>query len=136
MFTEKPALGWGNELRIQPEVERRVSGFHPEYYVFHNTFLELAVERGLLGLGLYLWLMICLFRLRKSTGMAHEFGGPFSNSHFRKLWPLLLGVYLLNASAVVLNYQFVNALLFTIAGILAAQTSASKPKPSLTSKFA
>jgi hypothetical protein len=136
MFTEKPALGWGNELRIQPEVKKRVSSFHPEYYVFHNTFVELAVERGLLGLGLYLWLMICLLRFSKCDAAWPDSGGPFSSSHFRKLWPLLLGVYLLNASAVVLNYQFVNALLFTIAGILAAQTSGSNPKRFLTSRFA
>jgi len=123
MFVEKPVLGWGDERDIQAEVEKRVSSFRPEYYIFHNTFLELAVERGLLGLGLYVWLMICLFRLRKTGAVSNEMGGPFSNPHFRKLWPLLLGVYLLNASAVVMNYQFVNATLFTIAGILAAQTS-------------
>jgi O-antigen ligase len=121
MFTEKPAFGWGNEWLIQPEVEKRISTFHPEYYVFHNTFLELAVQRGLLGLGLYSWLMICLFRL-STTIAAPESDFAFSNLHFRRLWPLLLGVYLLNASAVVMNYQFLNAVLFTIAGILAAQS--------------
>jgi O-antigen ligase len=126
MFTEKPALGWGNDLEIQQEVEKRVSSFHPEYYVFHNTFLELAVQRGLLGLGLYIWLMISLFRLRKSGAASSESDGPFVSSHFRQLWPLLLGVYLLNAGAVVMNYQFVNALVFTIAGILAAQTADKK----------
>jgi O-antigen ligase len=123
MFVEKPVLGWGNEHDIQAEVEKRVSSFHPEYYVFHNTFLELAVERGLLGLGFYVWLMICLFRLAKRDAGSAETDDVFSNPHFRRLWPLLLGVYLLNASAVVMNYQFVNAVLFTIAGILAAQTS-------------
>jgi O-antigen ligase len=123
MFVEKPVLGWGNEHDIQAEVEKRVSSFHPEYYVFHNTFLELAVERGLLGLGFHVWLMICLFRLAKRDAGSAETDDVFSNPHFRRLWPLLLGVYLLNASAVVMNYQFVNAVLFTIAGILAAQTS-------------
>ncbi|MGH9514931.1 MAG: O-antigen ligase family protein [Terriglobales bacterium] len=122
MFVEKPLLGWGNEQHIQAEVEKRVSNFHPEYYVFHNTFLELAVQRGVLALGLYVWLMLCLFRLGRANARPDEINGPFSSSHFRKLWPLLLGVYLLNASAVVMNYQFVNAVLFTIAGILAAQT--------------
>jgi putative inorganic carbon (HCO3(-)) transporter len=122
MFTEKPAFGWGNEWLIQPEVEKRISTFHPEYYVFHNTFLELAVQRGLLGLGLYSWLMICLFRLSRTTAVTTQKDFTFSNRHFRKLWPLLLTVYLLNASAVVMNYQFVNAVLFTIAGILAAQS--------------
>ena len=122
MFVEKPLLGWGGDQQIQAEVEKRVSNFHPEYYVFHNTFLELAVQRGLLGVGLYVWVMICLFRLGKAGAMSDDTASPFSNPHFRKLWPLLLGVYLLNASAVVMNYQFVNAVLFTIAGILAAQT--------------
>jgi O-antigen ligase len=125
MFNEKPALGWGNESNIQPEVEKRVSSFHPGYYVFHNTFLELAVEHGLLGLGLYVWLIISLFRLGKS-GVISDESSAFANSHFRKMWPVLLAVYLLNASAVVMNYQFVNAVLFTIAGILAAQNAGSR----------
>jgi O-antigen ligase len=123
MFVEKPLLGWGSAHDIQAEVERRVSNFHPEYYVFHNTFLEIAVERGVLALGLYIWLMICLFRLGKMGAISDEMDCAFSNPHFRRLWPLLLGVYVLNASAVVMNYQFVNAVLFTIAGILAAQPS-------------
>jgi hypothetical protein len=33
----------------------------------------------------------------------------------------LLGVYWVNAALVVMNYQFVNGLLFTMAGMLAAQ---------------
>jgi O-antigen ligase len=136
MFMEKPALGWGNEWHIQPEIEKRVSSFHPDYYVFHNTFLELGVERGLLGLGVYIWLMVSLFRLRKSGTGSNESWHAFANSHFRKLWPLLLGVYLLNASVVVMNYQFVNALLFTIAGILAAQNASSQQELSLHARFA
>ncbi|HKW16058.1 MAG TPA: O-antigen ligase family protein [Terriglobales bacterium] len=122
MFTEKPLLGWGTEWDIQPEVEKRVSSFRPEYYVFHNTFLELAVERGLLGVGLYAWLMMCLLRLHNSNPDLREADGPFAGPYFRTLWPLLLLVYLINASAVVMNYQFVNALIFTIAGILAANS--------------
>lgn len=123
MFVEKPVLGWGNERDIQADVERRVRSFHPEYYVFHNTFLELAVQRGVLGLGLYVWLMICLFRMAKTGTISKESDGIFSGPHFRSLWPMLVGVYLLNASAVVMNYQFVNAVFFTIAGILSAQAS-------------
>ena len=82
----------------------------------------LAVALGILGLGLYAWLMICLLRLCKSSQPVGQ-ESPFLDSQFRKLWPLILGVYLLNASAVVMNYQFVNALLFTIAGVLAAQNN-------------
>jgi len=88
--------------------------------VFHNTYLELVVERGVLGVGLYAWLMVCLFRLSRTPKHAAE-GEHFLDPQFRKLWPVLLGVYLLNASVVVMNYQFVNAFVFTIAGILAAQ---------------
>jgi len=120
MFAEKPFLGWGSEANVQPEVAKRVSSFHPEYYVFHNTYLELAVEHGIVGLVLYAWLMICFVRLWK-TPQSKGPEPPFLDSHFCKLWPLILGVYLLNASAVVMSYQFVNAVLFTIAGVLAAR---------------
>ena len=126
MFVEKPVLGWGDEQDIQADVERRVRSFHPEYYVFHNTFLELAVQRGVLGLGLYVWLMICLFRMAKSGTISQEMDGALANQHFRRLWPMLVGVYLLNASAVVMNYQFVNAVFFTIAGILSCQSAAMR----------
>jgi hypothetical protein len=37
------------------------------------------------------------------------------------MWPVLLGIYWVNAALVVMNYQFVNGLLFTLAGMLAAQ---------------
>jgi hypothetical protein len=49
------------------------------------------------------------------------------DAQFRKLWPILLVVYLLNACFVVMNYQYVNALVFMIAGILAAQNRAPVP---------
>jgi Bacterial sugar transferase len=39
------------------------------------------------------------------------------DEHFRLFWPVLVGVYLINASFVVMNYQFVNGLLFTMAGM-------------------
>lgn len=124
MFTEKPLTGWNGGQNLQAEIAQRVWDFRPQYYVFHNTYLELAVERGLLGLGLYAWLMVCLFRLSKTRQITTEGEPHFLDSHFRKLWPLMLGVYLLNASVVVMNYQFVNGFLFTIAGILSAQNAA------------
>ncbi|HEY7354184.1 MAG TPA: O-antigen ligase family protein [Terriglobales bacterium] len=134
MFTEKPLLGWGNEWDVQPEIEKRVSSFHPDYYIFHNTFLELAVQRGVLGLGLYVWLMICLLKLPKNNTHCTEQDVAFCSPHFLKLWPLLLLIYVVNASAVVMNYQFVNALLFTIAGILAAQGHHFREVPSETGR--
>lgn len=120
MFMEKPLTGWGSEGSIQPEIERRISNFRPEYYLFHNTYLELAVERGVIGLGLYAWMMICFFRLAKAPAAMKENDGGF-----RKIWPFILVVYLLNASAVVMNYQFVNGLVFSLAGILSAQSASS-----------
>ena len=42
------------------------------------------------------------------------------------MWPVLLGVYFVNAFVVVMNYQFVNGLLFVLAGMLAAQQRRAK----------
>lgn len=124
MFAEKPIAGWGREAVIQPELSKRISSFHPERYVFHNMYLELAVERGLIGLTLYAWLMVCLFRLTKRPKGHFISETHFLDMPFRRLWPMVLVVYLVNASAVVMNYQFVNGLLFTLAGILSAQNLA------------
>ncbi len=121
MFQDKPLAGWGAE-NMQPELAKRISDFHQEAFFFHNTYLEIAVEHGVLGLILYLWMVVALFRLaRKLLSSFLPAHGSFLDAPFRSLWPVLLGVYLLNASFVVMNYQFVNGLLFTIAGMLAAQ---------------
>jgi len=71
---------------------------------------------------LYFWVVVELFRvgLRRRPHAASE-GGTFLDEDFRSFWPVLVAVYLLNGSFVVMNYQFVNGLLFTIAGMLAAQ---------------
>ena len=121
MFLDKPLLGWSADS-IQPELARRISDFHPPYFLFHNTYLEIAVKHGLLGLALYVWVIIDLFRLgarRRKFVPARD--GNFLDAEFRSLWPVLVIVYLVNASFVVMSYQFVNGLLFTIAGILASQ---------------
>lgn len=121
MLSERPLLGWGSDANVQPEIAKRINDFHPEHYLFHNTYLELAVERGALGLGLYAWLMVCFFRLGSYRKVSASGDSGFLGEPFRWLWPLMLGAYLLNASAVVMNYQFVNGYLFTVAGILSAQ---------------
>jgi len=123
MFAERPIVGWQDNSTVQAEVARRVSDFRPDYYVFHNTFLELGVQRGVLGLGLYAWLFVCLFRLTAGNPGSSQI---FADTEFRKLWGLILGVYLINASAVVMNYQFVNGLVFAFAGILSAQKTHNK----------
>jgi putative inorganic carbon (HCO3(-)) transporter len=121
MFLEKPLSGWGAH-NLQAELAKRITDFHQEAFFFHNTYLEIGVEHGLLGLALYLWLIVDLIRLgRRRASFIHSPDGSFFDQQFRTLWPFLMAVYLVNASFVVMNYQFVNGLLFTLAGILAAQ---------------
>lgn len=108
MLREKPLLGWG-QGQFAREIETRISQYRPENYAVHNTFIEILVEHGVVGMALYAWMAFSLFRLRKKSGWLHF------------TWPILLGVYFLNACFVVINYQFVNALLFTFAGVLAYQ---------------
>jgi O-antigen ligase len=102
------------------ELARHVSGYKEKELYPHNTYLELLVEHGVLGLALYAWLMWEILRLGRGLVPQSERGG-FLNHQFHAMWPVLLAVYLVNASVVVMNYQFVNGLLFTLAGMLAAQ---------------
>jgi O-antigen ligase len=120
MFREKPWLGWRG-ASIRSELSRRIDGFRGEQLVFHNSFLEVVVNHGLLGLALYLWIFADLLRLGRTRPGAWFVSGGFADSRFLSLWPVMVGVYALNACFVVMNYQFVNGLLFTIAGVLAAQ---------------
>jgi O-antigen ligase len=122
MAMDKPWFGWGQN-QMPEEIAKRMSDYRPDTYCAHNTYLEVLVEHGLVGLTLYIWMIVGLFRL------AFRPNNPISTSNIdadsRRLWIVLLGVYLLNASFVVINYQFVNALFFTTAGILASHRSAS-----------
>jgi len=121
MFLEKPLLGW-DTAGMQAELSRRISDFHQKEFYFHNTYLEVLVRYGLIGLALYVWLIVDLFRLgRVPAGADFPMGDAFLDQQFRSLWPLFLAVYLVNGAVVVMNYQFVNGLLFTVAGMLAAQ---------------
>ena len=49
-----------------------------------------------------------------------------ADTNLRTIWPIIFAVYLFNAMFVVMNYQFVNGYLFTLAGILSAQKVAMK----------
>lgn len=121
MFLRKPFTGWGAS-DMQPELSKRISDFHQDQFFFHNTYLEILVQYGLSGLLLYLWVIVDLFKLGRSQNQASlGSDSEFLDPQFRKLWPLLLGVYFLNGSFVVMNYQFVNGFIFTIAGLLLAQ---------------
>jgi O-antigen ligase len=119
MFLERPLTGWGVN-QMPGELARHVSGYKERALYPHNTYLELLVEHGIAGLALYAWLMWEIWRLGRGSIPRGESHG-FLDRHFHSLWPLLLGVYWINAALVVMNYQFVNGLLFTLAGMLAAQ---------------
>jgi O-antigen ligase len=121
MFLQKPIAGWG-AAGMQTELSKRISDFHQEQFFFHNTYLEIVVQYGLVGLALYLWIIVDLFKLGRHRNRHGVFAhSSFLDQEFRSLWPLLLGVYLLNGSFVVMNYQFVNGFLFALAGLLVAQ---------------
>ncbi|MFZ0417971.1 MAG: O-antigen ligase family protein [Candidatus Sulfotelmatobacter sp.] len=119
MFLEKPLIGWGVN-QMPAELARHVSGYNEKELYPHNTYLELLVEHGILGLAFYGWLMLELLKLGRGSVPRDECNGLL-NQQFHAMWPVLLGVYLVNASVVVMNYQFVNGLLFVLAGMLAAQ---------------
>ncbi|HXY03466.1 MAG TPA: O-antigen ligase family protein [Terriglobales bacterium] len=120
MFLSKPIAGWGGK-EMQVELSRRISDFQQEEYYFHNTFLEILVQYGVIGLTLYLWMIFELFWVGRRPVQEHPGQASFLDNQFRALWPILLLVYLINAMFVVMNYQFVNGLVFSIAGMLSAQ---------------
>jgi O-antigen ligase len=119
MFLQRPMLGWGFH-QMPAELPRHVSGYHEKLLFPHNTYLELLVEHGVVGLLFYAWLMWELWQLGRGAIPADE-SEAFLNRNFHRLWPIVLGVYWVNATVVVMSYQFVNALVFSMAGMLAAQ---------------
>lgn len=119
MFWEHPLLGWGFH-RMPAELPRFVSGYEEKVLYPHNTYLELLVEQGVVGLAFYLWLMWELWRLQWGAIPSDEKTG-FLNADFHRIWPILLLVYWVNASLVVMSYQFVNGLVFALGGMLAGQ---------------
>lgn len=132
MFLEKPLIGLGTN-QMPEELARHVSGYQEKELYPHNTYLELLVEHGIVGLSLYLWLMWEILRLGRAPLPMAEVGG-FLNEDFYSMWPVLLGIYWVNASLVVMNYQFVNGLLFTMAGMLAAQRRRASSESRLTAR--
>ena len=119
MFLQRPWMGWGFH-QMPSELPRHVSGYSEKILYPHNTYLELLVEHGLVGMALYLWLMREMWRLGRGAVPEREKHG-FLDPQFHLMWPVFLAVYWVNAAVVVMSYQFVNGLLFTMAGMLAAQ---------------
>jgi O-antigen ligase len=115
MFQERPFTGWPAG-GMYAELARRMEGYHLRTFYVHNTYLALLVEFGVPGLALYGVLFFNLFRL--SWHGAPGESGPVAA--LRKVWPILLSVYLFNAFFVDMAYQFVIGLVFTVAGMLCA----------------
>jgi len=128
MFLERPLTGWGFH-QMPGELPRFVSGYNAKVMYPHNTYLELLAEHGVVGFALYVWLMWEMWRLGRGAIPSEERNG-FLDRHFHRLWPILLAVYWVNAAMVVMSYQFVNGLLFTVAGMLAAQRRRAETSPS------
>jgi O-antigen ligase len=115
MFRERPLTGWPAG-GMYAELARRMEGYHLRTFYVHNTYLALLVEFGVPGLALYGILFFNLFRLSRRASAGE--GG--SVALLRKVWPILLIVYLFNAFFVDMAYQFVIGLMFTVAGMLSA----------------
>ena len=120
MFQERPFTGW-TAKGMYAELARRMPGYHLRVYFVHNTYLSLLIEFGIPGLVLYAILFVNLFRLAR-TGPGRE---SDSMVRLRRVWPILLSVYLFNAFFVDLVYQFVIGLMFTAAGMLCASEEAA-----------
>jgi O-antigen ligase len=115
MFQERPFTGWPAG-GMYAELARRMAGYHLRTFYVHNTYLALLVEFGVPGLALYSLLFFNLLRLCWHAPP----GERGAVAALRKVWPILLGVYLFNACFVDMAYQFVIGLLFTVAGMLCA----------------
>jgi len=115
MFQERPFTGWP-AAHMYAELGRRMEGYHLRTFFVHNTYLALLIELGIPGLALYGILFFNLFRLSRRS----EPGEASSNAALRRVWPVLLCVFLFNALFVDMAYQFVIGLLFTVAGMLCA----------------
>jgi O-antigen ligase len=113
MFLERPFTGWPAG-GMHAELARRMEGYHLRAFYVHNTYLALLVEFGVPGLALYAILFLNLFRLARGASP----GEPEGAVALRKVWPLLLCVYLFNAFFVDMAYQFVIGFLFTVGGML------------------
>ena len=113
MFRERPLTGWPAG-GMYAELARRMEGYHLRTFYVHNTYLALLVEFGVPGLAIYALLFFNLIRLAR-RGVPGE-SGPVAS--LRKVWPVLLMVYLFNAFFVDMEYQFVIGLMFTVAGML------------------
>jgi O-antigen ligase len=73
MFVKRPIAGWG--LGTFPTVYPSFRSFYTNLFVneAHNDYAQLLVETGLIGFGLMLWFLVCLYRHGLPTSRRWEF---------------------------------------------------------------
>jgi O-antigen ligase len=129
MIQEHPLAGW-TAGRMYDELARRMEGYNLRTFYIHNTYLALLLEFGAPGLLLYAILFFNLFRLGRAPTAPSDREADTSSkvtplASLRRLWPIMLAVYLFNGLFVDMAYQFVIGTLFTVAGMLCAQSEES-----------
>lgn len=117
MFTERPLFGWG--INSTPSLLTNYLDSYKDKVLVHNSYLEILIEHGIVGLSLYLGIFYYCFKIGRRIYMSPRQSGLIDRN-FVYLWRVFLCVYLINGIFVVMNYQFVNAIIFTIAGIISA----------------
>jgi O-antigen ligase len=116
MFKNNPLFGIGTN-QIPKQIPLYLENYKDDVWV-HNTYLEILIEHGLIGLFFYTLIIIKLFKVdRQLKDSANKSIHFFSSPEYALLWRIFLIIYLINGIFVVLNYQFINALLYSIAGI-------------------
>jgi O-antigen ligase len=127
MFTHRPVLGWG--LGTFPTVYPSYRTFYTNLFIneAHNDYAQLLVETGLLGFGLMLWFLICVYRRAMPTSRRWEFKWDGALS----LAALLGCTGILFHSFVDFNLQIpANAAFFYLLCALAASKLPSQSSPS------
>ncbi len=125
MFAEEPVLGYGTNTSADL-LRNYVQGYDLKVAPAHNTYLEVTLEHGLIGLGLLIATLVLLWRLGRrlpdGPGLVAHAG---LTKEFRLTWHAILVVYIINGMFVIMNYVFINALLFSVAGMICAQEAQS-----------
>jgi O-antigen ligase len=133
MFAKRPIAGWG--LGTFPTVYPSYRSFYTNLFIneAHNDYAQLLVETGLLGFGLMLWFVVCLFRNGIPTSRRWEFQWDAAVS-----FAALLGCTgILFHSFVDFNLQIpANAALFyLLCGLAASRLPAGSSTPAQSRVF-
>ncbi len=121
MIADNPVLGVGFAQFLPASLSkyRALVPLAQQYEAVsqHHQILTIAVEVGLVGVSLYLW-MIVMFLIRAYSLFARFPGTGYFDQNLALLIGLALGVYILNSLFIDPSFQlFPNAVFFTFGGI-------------------